>query len=128
MIWKCAVPGGDNAAYASPIIVEAGGVKQYVQLLENGLVGVDAKTGAFLWRYEKAVSIYKATIPSPVAKGVVVYTAGAGKGGGAVRIKQGGDGASRCESNHGGSFSSVPTSIARWVPAEPPAKRPEGGP
>jgi len=26
-IWKCAVPGGDDAAYASPIVVEAGGVK-----------------------------------------------------------------------------------------------------
>ena len=92
VIWKCAVPGGDNASYASPIVVEAGGVKQYVQLLEQGLVGVDAKTGAFLWRYDKALSIYKATIPSPVAKGDLVYTGGAGKGGGAVRIKKGDDG------------------------------------
>ena len=92
VVWKCAVPGGDNASYASPIVVEAGGVKQYVQLLEQGLVGVDAKTGAFLWRYDKALSIYKATIPSPVAKGDLVYTGGAGKGGGAVRIKKGDDG------------------------------------
>ena len=53
---------------------------------------VDAKTGAFLWRYDKALSIYKATIPSPVAKGDVVYTGGAGKGGGAVQIKKGDDG------------------------------------
>lgn len=92
VIWKSAVPGGDNAAYASPIAVEAGGVKQYVQVLEQGLVGVDAKTGAFQWRYDKAVSIYKATIPSPVAKGDLIYTGGAGKGGGAVRIKKGDDG------------------------------------
>ena len=92
VIWKSAVPGGDNAAYASPIVVEAGGMKQYVQLLEQGLVGVDAKTGAFLWRYDKAVSIYKANIPSPVAKGDLVYSGGAGKGGGAVRIKKGDDG------------------------------------
>jgi outer membrane protein assembly factor BamB len=91
VIWKCAVPGGDNAAYASPIVVEADGVKQYVQVLENGLVGVNAKTGAFLWRYDKAVSIYKATIPSPDAKNDVVYTAGAGKGGGTVRLKKDGD-------------------------------------
>jgi outer membrane protein assembly factor BamB len=67
-------------------------VKQYVQVLEQGLVGVDAKTGAFLWRYDKAVSIYKATIPSPVVKGDVVYTGGAGKGGGTVRIKKTDDG------------------------------------
>src|SRR5439155_12806240 len=51
VIWKSAVPGGDEAAYASAIIVEAGGVKQCVQLLQNGLVGVDSKTGRFVWRY-----------------------------------------------------------------------------
>src|SRR5205085_4378946 len=34
LIWKCAVPGGDQAAYASAIVVEAGGIKQYVQFLE----------------------------------------------------------------------------------------------
>src|SRR5687767_9684402 len=32
VIWKCALPGGDEAAYASAITVEIGGVKQYVQL------------------------------------------------------------------------------------------------
>ena len=87
VLWKSAIPGGDNAAYASPTIVQAGGLKQYVQVLEQGLVGVNAKTGAFLWRYDKAVSVYKATIPSPVAKGDIIYTGGAGKGGGAVRVK-----------------------------------------
>jgi len=96
VIWKSAVPGGDNAAYASPIVVEAGGVKQYVQVLEQGLVGVEAKTGAFLWRYEKAISIYKATIPTPVAKGDLIYTGGAGKGGGTVRVK-GNDGKATVE-------------------------------
>jgi outer membrane protein assembly factor BamB len=44
VIWKSAVPGGDEAAYSSAIVVEAGGVKQYVQLLQKGLVGVEAKT------------------------------------------------------------------------------------
>ncbi len=34
LIWKCALPEGDEAAYASAILVEAGGVKQYVQLGE----------------------------------------------------------------------------------------------
>ncbi|TAL06747.1 MAG: polyvinylalcohol dehydrogenase, partial [Verrucomicrobia bacterium] len=33
VMWKCAAPGGDDATYASPIIVEAAGVKQYVQFL-----------------------------------------------------------------------------------------------
>src|SRR5438270_118726 len=38
-IWKSAVPGGDAAGYASAVVVEAGGRKQYVQFLGNGLVG-----------------------------------------------------------------------------------------
>src|SRR5262249_27849466 len=29
VIWKCAVAGGDEAAYASVIVAEGGGVKQY---------------------------------------------------------------------------------------------------
>src|SRR5262249_53444271 len=58
LIWKCAVPGGDEAAYASAIPVDAGGAKQYVQVLQKGLVGVDAKSGKFLWRYDKIISRY----------------------------------------------------------------------
>jgi len=30
------------------VITEIGGRKQYIQFLQKGLVGVDAKTGAFL--------------------------------------------------------------------------------
>src|SRR5438034_1265652 len=33
VIWKCAVPEGDEAAYASAVLVEVGGIRQYVQLL-----------------------------------------------------------------------------------------------
>ena len=93
-IWKCAVPGGDDAAYASPIVVEAGGVKQYVTFLGKGLVGVDAKTGKFLWRYEDTAKGSPANIPSPVAKDGYVYSATARGGGGLVKISAGADGAS----------------------------------
>ena len=87
VIWKCALPEADDAAYSSAIIFEAGGVKQYVQLLQKGLVGVDAKTGKLLWRYGKPVSIYDANIPSPIAGDGMVYVGSAGTGGGAVKIK-----------------------------------------
>jgi outer membrane protein assembly factor BamB len=87
VLWKCAVPGGDEAAYASAIVVENGGVRQYVQLLQKGLVGVDAKTGKFLWRYSKPTSRYNANIPSPLADGDAIYTASAGTGGGLVKLK-----------------------------------------
>jgi outer membrane protein assembly factor BamB len=75
VIWKCAVPGGDKAAYASVIIVEAGGRKQYVQFLGRGVVGVDAKTGQFLWRYDQTGK-GPANIPTPVAHGDAVFSSG----------------------------------------------------
>jgi outer membrane protein assembly factor BamB len=87
VLWTCPVPGGDAAAYSSAIPLETAGIKQYIQLLEKGLVGVDAKTGKFLWRYAKPVSRYGANIPSPLASGDSIYCASAGTGGGVVRLK-----------------------------------------
>ncbi len=82
-IWKSAVPGGDVAAYASAIVTEAAGRKQYVQFLDKGVVGVDARTGEFLWRYERT-STGPANIPSPVAHNGYVYSANARRFGGAL--------------------------------------------
>jgi outer membrane protein assembly factor BamB len=87
-VWKCALPEGDEAAYSSAIVVQAGGAKQYVQLLQKGLVGVDAATGKFLWRYSKPVSVYGANIPTPVASDDEIYVGSAGTGGGAVKLKE----------------------------------------
>jgi outer membrane protein assembly factor BamB len=61
VIWKTAVSGkamGDGlnsntAAYASAIVATVGGVKQYIQVLTGGMVGVAAKDGKLLWRYDK---------------------------------------------------------------------------
>jgi outer membrane protein assembly factor BamB len=86
VLWKCALPEADEAAYSSAIIVDAGGIRQYVQLLQKGLVGVNAKNGKFLWRYGKPVSAYGANIPTPVANDSMIYAGSAGTGGGAVKI------------------------------------------
>ena len=86
VIWKCATPEGDKAAFASAIIVEAGGIRQYVQLLQKGLAGVDAKSGKLLWRYAKPISRFGANIPSPLASDGYVYVSAAGTGGGAVKL------------------------------------------
>ena len=91
VIWKSAVPGGDQAGYASAIVVQAGGRKQYVQFLEKGIVGVDAKTGQFLWRY-KEVAKGPAQAFTPVARGEYVYGGALSVGGGAVRLKPDGAG------------------------------------
>lgn len=91
VIWKSAVPGADPAGYASAIVVQAGGRKQYVQFLSKGLVGVDAKTGAFLWRY-KEVTKGPAQAFTPVARGEYVYGGALSIGGGLVRLKSEGGG------------------------------------
>lgn len=91
LMWKSAVPGGDPAGYASAIVVHGGGRKQYVQFLSKGIVGVDAKTGAFLWRYKDAAK-GPAQYFTPVARGEYVYGGALGIGGGLVRLKTEGGG------------------------------------
>jgi outer membrane protein assembly factor BamB len=87
-VWKSTVPGGDQAGYASAIIVQAGGRKQYVQFLAKGIVGVDAKTGKYLWRYAEAAK-GPAQMATPVARGNYVYGAANRVGGGLINLKAG---------------------------------------
>src|SRR4030095_16502774 len=91
VIWKSAVPGADPAGYASASVVQGGGRKQYVQFLSRGLVGVDAKTGEFLWRYKEVVK-GPAQAFTPVARGDYVYGGALSIGGGLVRLKPDGSG------------------------------------
>lgn len=84
--WKCPIPGGDAAAYSSIVVSQAGGLRQYVQFLQHGVVGVKADTGEFLWRYEKTASGSPANIPTPVASGNLVYSASNRGGAGLVRL------------------------------------------
>lgn len=86
VVWKTALPEGDEAGYSSVIAVTVAGVKQYVQFLGQGLVGVDSATGRFLWRYEQTAKGSPANIPTPVADGPLVYSAASRSGGGLVRI------------------------------------------
>jgi outer membrane protein assembly factor BamB len=91
VVWKSAIPGGDPAGYASAIAVEGGGRRQYVQLLPKGLVGVDAKTGQFLWRYKEAAK-GPAQYFTPIGRGEYVYCGALGVGGALVRLKPEGGG------------------------------------
>ncbi len=91
VIWKSAIPGGDPAGYASAIVVQGGGRKQYVQCLSKGMVGVDAKTGQFLWRNQE-VAKGPAQYFTPVARGEHVYGGALGVGGVLVRLKTDGGG------------------------------------
>jgi outer membrane protein assembly factor BamB len=87
VIWKYAAAEADDAGYSSAIIVETAGVKQYVQLLDKGLVGVDAKTGQQLWRYKGIIKQYP-NIPTPVSTKDIVYGSTSKGGGGFVRLKK----------------------------------------
>jgi pimeloyl-ACP methyl ester carboxylesterase len=87
VVWKSAVPGGPAPGYASAIVVNAAGRRQYVQFLENGVIGVDADSGKFLWLY-KETSKGPANIPTPVGHGDYVYsTARSMSAGGLVQLK-----------------------------------------
>jgi len=90
-IWKCAIPEGGEAGYASSSVVDSCGVKQYVQFLAKGLVGVDAKDGKFLWRYDRTAQGSPANIPTPVASSELIYSAASRSGGGLVKLAAKGD-------------------------------------
>jgi outer membrane protein assembly factor BamB len=93
VVWRSAIPEGEPAGYASAVVAQGGGRRQYVQLLPKGMVGVDAKTGQFLWRYKEAAK-GPAQYFTPVARGEHVYCGALGVGGALVRLKPEGDGVS----------------------------------
>ncbi len=77
LIWKTEMPdlgpkGKDGAGYSSMLVSEGCGVRQYVQLLGRGVVGVDAHTGKFLWGYNR-VANGVANITTPVVSGDYVF-------------------------------------------------------
>jgi outer membrane protein assembly factor BamB len=84
VIWRCPI-ANESAGYASMVVSEAGGVRQYVQLLANSLVGIRAKDGKLLWRYGENRDRFgnnTANIPTPVVLGNRVFAAaGYGRGG-----------------------------------------------
>jgi outer membrane protein assembly factor BamB len=80
VIWKSDISGAGEASYASPIVAKVGDVKQYVQFLGSGVVGVSAKDGKLLWRYDKNSSMANCT--TPVFYDGYVFTSSGGSGGG----------------------------------------------
>jgi outer membrane protein assembly factor BamB len=76
-IWRAAVPdmgpqGKDGSAYSSVVISNGAGVKQYVQLLGRGLVGVRATDGKLLWSYNR-VANNVANISTPIVRANWVF-------------------------------------------------------
>ena len=86
VVWKSAVPGGDTAGYASIVVTDTGGVKQYIAFTASGLIGVDARTGKFLWRYDKTKGPMGMSIITPVVGEGLVYSGAGRAGGGSVKL------------------------------------------
>ncbi len=91
-IWTVAVPeerlkGGSRAAYSSLISGDLGGLRQYVQFLQGGLVGVSA-AGKLLWRWDKPSNDI-ANCATPIFHQSHVFaSSGYGKGCGLARLQR----------------------------------------
>ncbi len=106
VIWQSALPGADQAAYASITVARLGGVRQYVQFLKNGVVGVDPQTGKFLWRFDKtADKRMGGNIGTPVSFNDYVYSASGMVAGGLAHIQA-----------KNGSFEAEPVYVSRKLP------------
>jgi len=76
-VWRATVPelgerGNDGAQYSSIVVSEGAGVKQYVQLIGRGLVGIRAEDGKFLWGYNRIANDV-ANIPTPIVSGDYIF-------------------------------------------------------
>jgi outer membrane protein assembly factor BamB len=70
----------DPVTYSSPIQATIGGVKQYIQVTQEGIVGVAAKNGDLLWYFKRDNPWGDVLCPTPICQGNLIY-ATAGKGG-----------------------------------------------
>jgi outer membrane protein assembly factor BamB len=91
VIWTTSVSaagskGSDGAAYSSPVISNAAGIKQYVQLVGRGVIGVDANTGELLWGYND-IANGTANIPTPIVQGDYVFCSTGYSDGGSALLK-----------------------------------------
>jgi outer membrane protein assembly factor BamB len=85
-VWRSVVQGAPQAGYASPIAIDVGGVRQYVNFVHTGVVGVRATDGEPLWG-QRASANDTANCSAPLAVDNVVFTAsGYGTGSALFRL------------------------------------------
>jgi outer membrane protein assembly factor BamB len=96
-LWQTRLPdesgqrGRDGAGYSSIVVSEAAGVKQYVQLMGRGVIGVAAADGKLLWTYNR-IANGTANIPTPIVRGDYVFcSSGYGSGAALLKIKRDGE-------------------------------------
>lgn len=103
-----------DAAYASPIVVEIEGIRQYVQMTASSLIGVAASDGRLLWKYSRPANAMGINCSTPIYQDGLIFAASAyGAGGGAVKLTKKDDGkfeaeevyfTTRMQNHHGGTI------------------------
>src|SRR5262249_9076469 len=72
VVWRSKdVP--EQATYASPVVATIGGVKQYIALYQEGVVGVSAKDGSLLWQHKRPEKYGDVVCNTPIVQGNKVY-------------------------------------------------------
>jgi outer membrane protein assembly factor BamB len=80
----------DKAAYCSIVVSEACGIRQYVQMTGDNVVGIDPKDGHILWKFARKGPV--ACIPTPIVSGNYVFvTSGYNAGCNLLELTKAGD-------------------------------------
>lgn len=101
-IWRSQIgrlgsAGAYGAAYSSVVVSNGGGVRQYVQFIGRGVIGVEAESGKFLWGYNRVANDI-ANIATPLVQGDYVFaSSGYGTGSALVKLSSDGEGGVKAE-------------------------------
>lgn len=82
----------DQATYSAPIMATIDGVKQYIAMVQSGVVSVSAKDGSLLWRHKKRKNYPDVVCPTPIVHDGFVYVTADYNGGSEVLKVTGKDG------------------------------------
>jgi outer membrane protein assembly factor BamB len=77
----------EQATYTSPILATIGGVKQVIQMTQEGVVGVAPKTGDVLWYFKRENPFPDVVCSAPVCRGDLVYISGWGGGCDLIKVE-----------------------------------------
>lgn len=93
-VWTTTAPsemqdrGHGGAGYSSIVVGRGAGVRQYVQLIGRGVIGVATADGTPLWGYDRIANDV-ANIPTPIVHGDYVFAStGYGAGTALLRLEQ----------------------------------------
>jgi outer membrane protein assembly factor BamB len=91
-IWRSANPGKDLMSHSSLMTTTIGGVKQYLYMTPNKIVGIAAADGQILWNIPFATKM--AAVPSPISigDGRVFVTSGYEAGSMMIQVEKGASG------------------------------------